>query len=143
MNENPYKSIFILATTMLIAMIMASTVLIYVKMNTGEPINTDYTEPFILIAMAIGAVSIPMGFIVYKNSISKARQQSIIDDKIRGARTAIIIRSATWEGGMMLNLVAFFLYNSCLSLIMAGAIVLLFVALLPFPSRIKNDLEIE
>jgi hypothetical protein len=143
MNQDPYKSVFVFALTMLTAVIMASVVMIYVKMNAGQEMNSNYTDPVILLGIVAGAIVMPAGFFAYRNSIAKAKQQIELDDKIRGARTAIIIRSAIWEAGIMINLIAFFLYNSCLSLVMAGIVLLLFIAMLPFPSRIKNDLDVE
>lgn len=143
MNQNPYTSIFVFATTMLMAVLMATIILVYIKTSGGEPMNTNYNEPIIILGIVAGIVAMPAGIILYRNFISKAKQQTLPDDKLMGVKKAIILRSATWEFGVMVNLIAFYLYNSWISVIMAGVVILLFVALLPTPSRIKNDLEIE
>jgi len=143
MNQNQLSSLFVFAVGLFSIMLIASIVIVYIKINAGEPINTNYNDPLIIVGIVAGIMVMPAGLFLYRTSISKAKQQTFPVDKIKGARTAVIIRCAIWEAGVVINLIAFFLYNSWVSLITAGVIILFFLAQLPAPSRIKNDLEIE
>jgi len=141
-NNNPYLSVFILASAMAMGITMALGTLVYMKLTENIPINMEYNNPMIIAGSLVGILAIPAGLFYYKKSLTKAREKTTEEDKLTAYRTLVIIRSAIWESAAAFNLVVFFLLSSWVSVFIAGGIIIMFLVNLPFPQRIKNDLEI-
>jgi hypothetical protein len=142
MNNNPYSGILILATGMLGAIITATCVIVYVKLGSGIPLTMDTSDPLVMVGLVAGIVSIPVGLFMSKTLLAKARQHSEEEEKLRAMRTCVILRQGIWEAGVIVNLYAFWMGSTWVPVMVAGGIILVFLAFIPTPSRIKNDLEI-
>ncbi len=143
MNDQQYKSIMILAIGMVMGVSIFSVVFVYLQFESGVPFNTNYSDPVILGCCGAGIAMLPMGLFLYRSLVSKAREKEHPEEKIISIRSAIIIRSAVWEVGAILNLVAFYLTHSIVPLVIVGCTILLFLLFFPTRSRVLHDLEMD
>jgi hypothetical protein len=144
MNQNPYLSILFLSAAMLVTIVMATLMVVYVRFTSGTPpFVINYEDPFVMAGLIAGIASIPAGLVVFKSLVTKAKQLSIEEDKLRAYRTAIIIRHAIWEASIIVNIVGMWQVGSWLSIIGAGGVIMMFIVNMPNRNRIKSDLELE
>jgi|SRR5688572_12180118 len=141
MNNPEIKKIMILAVSFLSGMCIFLTVLLYILLNDGVTFITGVDNSTVLVCAAIGISCMPAGLFIYRNLVEKSRVQQDPDERLRALRTAIIIRSAIWEAGVLINCIALIMNHSWISLIVSGAIILEFLVFFPTPVRIQSELD--
>jgi len=80
--------------------------------------------------------------VMFKKSLSEAKNKNTLLEKMNFYRSALIVRYAPLEGVTMFAIVAYILTGNLLFMGMAAMIIVIFLIIKPSPEKAINDLEL-
>ncbi len=99
-------------------------------------------SPYYLILPLIGLISITIGTSLFTKAVSKAKDEPLLEDKLKVFKKAFLIRCALVEFSALLNISGFLLSNNLIFLAFGGISLLSLLSYRVNKARVVNDLQI-
>lgn len=139
------KALGILHFSLLIGQLVFAAIAYYlVASGSMKPIDMGTNTQFIVIGVAaIGLILVALSFSMYKKKILVIKESNQpAKEKLVAYRAASLIRWAMLEVPVLIAIIAFMLTRHYNFLILAGAILLLFLSTRPTASKAAAELSI-
>ena len=139
------KALSILHFSLLIGQLVFAAIAYYlVTSGSMKAIDTGKNTQFILIGVAaIGLILVVLSFSMYKKKVALIKDSvQPVKEKLVAYRAASLIRWAMLEAPVLIAIIAFMLTGHYNFLILAGAILLLFLSTRPTVSKAAAELSI-
>jgi len=139
------KALSILHFSLLTGQAVFACIAYYVRYSGTMPtIDFGTNQQFIVIGIAaFAAVMAILAFSLYKKKVTELRESAIpVPGKLTAYRAAALIRWAMLEAPVLLAIVIFMLTGNYILLIVAGAVLLLFITTRPTAAKVAAELSV-
>ncbi len=99
-------------------------------------------SPYFLLLPLVGLIAITIGSSVYKQGVSKAKEQASFESKLNKFKQVFLIRCALIEASAFLNIVGFILSSNLIFLAFGGISLLSLWSCRVVKQKLIDDLEI-
>ena len=139
------KAIRVVYLALMAGLLFFLTIAIVITQLAGPIVSGDeeYMNLMLLALLALAAITIPAGLILFKSHLKEADKKSDLTDKIEVYRSALIVRAAMFEGTGFFSVVCVLLFGHYVFIIIGAAILILFGIFFPTKARIARDLKLK
>lgn len=130
---------FALMAGQLVFLILALALVLSVKLGNDGGELGDFLIYIVPIFMVGGIIA---STVMFKKSLSEAKNKNTLLEKMNFYRSALIVRYAPLEGVTMFAIVAYLLSGNLIFLGVATLTILIFLIIKPSPEKAINDLEL-
>ncbi|WP_285059840.1 hypothetical protein [Pedobacter ginsengisoli] len=109
----------------------AIVALIMRKERIHLDLSLDNNDPYFPLFPVLAVISVAVGFYMFNKQIRSMDPMLGGDDKIAAYQTAFILRCAFIEAPALLNVVGFLIYGNMVYLIVAAAVLVVFILTRP------------
>jgi hypothetical protein len=132
MNPSKLKIMQVIHTAFCAAITgFAIVALIMRKERIHLDISFSGNDPYFPLFPILAVISVAVGFFMFSKQIRSLGPMLTGDDKIAGYQTAFIVRCAFIEAPALLNVVAFLIYGNLVYLVVAAAVLVVFILTRP------------
>jgi hypothetical protein len=144
-NDLSPKQMLKITRIMFLAMIAGQLLFLTVVLLTIETklvFNFDLTDPFILMAIILSLLSMPLSYLYAKFSFKKIDKNEQLKDKLIKHQSGLIIRLASCEGIGLFSIVLLLLTSNTFFLIILMLALLVMIQYFPTPENIGREINL-
>lgn len=141
LNPN-LQALIIIHTAMLIAQILFSVIVYYLKQNNTSDLDNDFGRKIQMIITGIAVISVVAALFLFKKNIEKLKNIKELKEKILKYRQASIIKFALLEFATFVAIIGYFLTLNISYLILSAVLIVFFALQRPTILGITNYLGV-
>jgi len=135
------RTIAIIHAALLIGQVLFGIVAFAETSSTGFNLKLG-SDPFFYIVPFLIVAGMLLGSFLFTEQISKLADKALLNEKLAGYQTALIIRFAIAEGPSLLGIVSYMLSGNVIYLILVGFNVLYFITIRPTNAKLAEELSL-
>ncbi len=142
-SQQYFQTQTIIHLALIAGQVLFGAVTLYLRLNASETAATPELRQLLMYIVPVAAAAgVFASFQVFKWLLKKAKEKSILPQKIAAYGSAMIVRYAVLEAPSLLGIVAFYLTGDYAFLTISGLIIAFFFIIRPSKEKLIQELKL-